>query len=72
MASEWDVVSTAPKSEWDVVSTSPKAAPAKPTEQMPMYDPMGGVTGYTEAKAPISKETREFERREGPFGYAKE
>ena len=41
-------------------------------EQMPMYDPMGGVTGYTEAKAPISKETREFERREGPFGYAKE
>jgi hypothetical protein len=72
MASEWDVVSTAPKSEWDVVSTSPKAAPAKPTEQMPMYDPMGGVPGYTEAKAPISKETREFERREGPFGYAKE
>lgn len=41
-------------------------------EQMPMYDPMGGVTGYTEAKAPVSKETREFERREGPFGYAKE
>jgi len=41
-------------------------------EQMPMYDPMGGVTGYTEAKAPVSKETREFERREGPLGYAKE
>jgi len=45
---------------------------SKPVDQMPMYDPMGGVTGYTEAKAPISKETREFERREGPFGYAKE
>jgi hypothetical protein len=41
-------------------------------EQMPMYDPMGGVTGYTEAKAPVSQQVRQFERREGPFGYAKE
>jgi len=47
-------------------------APSKPADQMPMYDPMGGVTGYTEAKAPVSKETLAFERREGPLGYAKE
>ncbi|CAB4172713.1 hypothetical protein UFOVP937_56 [uncultured Caudovirales phage] len=48
------------------------AAPSRPAEQMPMYDPMGGVTGYTEAKAPVSQQVRQFERREGPFGYAKE
>ena len=47
-----------------------KSASAK---QEPSYDPMGGFTGFTQAALPgPSKEVREFERREGPLGYAKE
>lgn len=47
-----------------------KSASAK---QEPSYDPMGGFTGFTQAALTgPSKEVREFERREGPFGYAKE
>lgn len=38
---------------------------------VPQYDPMGAYIGETKA-APISREVREFERREGPLGYAKE
>lgn len=47
-----------------------KSAPAK---QEPVYDPMGVATGVTQPSLPgPSKEVKEFERREGPFGYAKE
>lgn len=71
--SDWDVVSTAPKSEWDVVSTTPKAKPAAPVKEEPVYDVMGVPTGYTQPAQPgPSKAVREFERTEGPFGYAKE
>ena len=44
------------------------------TREVPMFDPAtGAATGFME-QAPIgpSKEAVEFERREGPFGYAKE
>ena len=53
------------------------AAPVKKQEPMrdiPVFDPGSGMaTGFTQ-KAPIgpSKEAVEFERREGPLGYAKE
>jgi len=71
--SEWDVVSTAPKSEWDVVSTAPKEKPAAPVKEEPVYDVMGVPTGYTQPALPgPSKAVQEFERTEGPFGYAKE
>jgi hypothetical protein len=49
--------------------------PAKSTtREVPMFDPAtGAATGFTE-QAPLgpSKQAVEFERRSGPFGYAKE
>jgi hypothetical protein len=75
MPIKWDEPSEttqpAPRSRLKFDEPAP-AAPSRPAEQMPMYDPMGGVTGYTEAKAPVSQQVRRFERSEGPFGYAKE
>lgn len=47
---------------------------AEPTREIPVFDPGSGMaTGFTQ-QAPIgpSKEAVEFERREGPLGYAKE
>lgn len=50
------------------------AKPAEPMRDIPVFDPGSGMaTGFTQ-KAPIGpgKDAVEFERREGPLGYAKE
>lgn len=48
--------------------------PAKPEfAEMPSMDIMGGFTGGTyQAPTKVPESVREFERREGPLGYAKE
>ena len=75
MPIKWDEPSEttqpAPRSRLKFDESAP-AAPFRPAEQVPQYDIMGGITGYTEAKAPVSQQVRRFERSEGPFGYAKE
>jgi len=61
--SEWDVVSTAPKSEWDVVSTAPKVKPPAPKKEEsvglpPLFDEgLGYVPAPSEPnKMPYSEQ----------------
>jgi len=55
------------------VDFDPFAKRAAPVKEEPVYDPMGVATGYKQPSlSGPSKEVREFEQKEGPFGYAKE